>query len=280
MNKPLPPPPRSKPVNAAQPVKAPVNPDRFAITSGRITGPQRVVVYGTGGIGKSSLAALAPNPIFLDLESGTEELDVPRISIQSWTDLRACLQSSKLDGYGSIVIDGGTKAEELAAEWTLQTVPHDKGHHIDRLEDYGYGKGLNHVYETYLLLMQEMDSQIRRGRNIILVCHDCINEVPNPVGENYIRYEPHLQSPKSGKASIRNRVVQWAAHVLFLSYDVAATKAGKGVGSGTRTIYTQEMPSHIAKTHGAASKDVEVPWALPYEKGDGAIWQMLLGGAK
>lgn len=278
----LPPPPRggtrSPAPSPAQPAAA--TPAReYAISSGRIAGPQRILLYGTGGIGKTSLAALAPNPVFLDLEQGTEQLDVHRLSIDNWHDLRAVLQSDKLEGYGTVVIDGATKAEELATTWTIETVPHEKGHRVHRLEDYGFGKGLNHVYETYLLLLQDLDSQIRRGRNVIQIAHDCISEVPNPIGDNFIRYEPHLQSPKSGKASIRNRVVQWANHVLFVGYDVHASREGKGQGSGTRTIYTQELPSHIAKTRGAMDPAVTVPPAIPYQRGDGSVWSYLLGGA-
>lgn len=277
-----PPPPRGATLPPAQKQASATPTKEFAISSGRIAGPQRVVVYGTGGIGKSSLAALAPNPIFLDLESGTEELDVKRVSIDNWRDLRACLQSdSALEGFGTVVVDGSTKAQELAEFFVLETVPHEKGHRVSRLEDYGFSKGLNHVYESFLLLLQDLDRQIRKGRNVILLAHECISEVPNPYGEeDSIRFEPHLQSPKKGKSSIRNRVVQWAQHVLFIRYDVLVTKGGKGQGSGTRTIYTTEMPTHIAKNHGAFDPSTEVPSAMQYEKGDGSIWQLLLGGEK
>lgn len=271
----LPPPPSGKPATNAPAVESP-DASRFAITSGRIDGPQRVVIYGTGGIGKTSLAALAPNPVFVDLEHGTESLDVPRVQIgdDGWTAMRALLQSDKLDGFGTVVIDGATKAEEMAVAHTLATVPHEKGNRVHRLEDYGFGKGYQHVYETYLLLLQDLDSQVRRGRNVVLIAHDCISDVPNPQGDNFIRYEPHLQAPKSGKASIRNRVVQWAHHVLFVGYDVAADR-GKGYGSGTRTIYTQEMPSHVAKT-----RCLDIPASMPFERGNGDVWSMLTGGAK
>jgi len=270
--KPLPPPTaqRQPPAKAA----LPQTPSReFAVSSGRVTGPQRVVIYGSGGIGKSSLAALAPNPVFIDIESGTRELDVRRFDgIETFEDLRALLHSDKLDGFQTIVLDSATKAEELAIAFTLATIPHEKGHYIQRLEGYGFSKGLGHVYDTYMLLLQDLDRQIRKERNVVLIAHDCINDVPNPVGEDFIRYEPHLQSPKSGKSSIRNRVVQWADHVLFIGYDVVA-KDGKGHGGGTRTIWTTERPDHVAK-----SRSVAEP--VLFNLGDDTIWTMLLGGVK
>lgn len=275
-NKMPPPPPMRTGMPAAQPA-AQKSSREFNVTKGRQEGPQKVLIYGTAGIGKSSLAGLAPNPVFLDIEGGTNQLDVPRIGgLETWEDLRAALHSETLDAYSTIVIDTATKAEELAAAFAIRTVPHEKGHFVDRIESYGFGKGLAHIYETFLLLMQDCDRQVRRGRNIVLVAHDCISDVPNPVGDDFIRYEPHLQCPKSGKSNIRGRVIQWADHVLFVGYDVVA-RDGKGKGGGTRTIWTDEKPDHIAKVRGRTQNNV--PVSVPYENGDGSIWPMILGGA-
>ena len=266
----LPPKVGSPPRPAASPQTHAPHP--FPVTSGRIDAPQRIVLYGTGGIGKSTLAALAPRAVMLDLESGTRDLDVERIeSIESFTGLRACLQGETLDGYTTVVIDSGTKAEELAVAHTLETVKHDKGHHITSIEGYGFGKGYQHVYDTFLLLLADLDQQIRAGRHVIVIAHDCIESVPNPVGDDWIRYEPHLQRPKSGKASIRNRIIQWADHVLFVGYDVVA-EDGKGRGSGTRTIWPTEQPSHLAK-----SRRIAEPIPVR-DAADQTVWRQIFGG--
>lgn len=246
--------------------------DKFAIVGGRIDSPQRVLLYGPGGIGKSTLAALAPGAVFLDIEGGTRDMDVPRVEgMETLADLRAVLQSNVLDGYKTIILDSVTKLEEWAVAHTLATVKHEKGQTVTSIEGYGFGKGYQHVYDTSLLALSDFDSQIRRGRNVILIAHECVVDCPNPFGDDFIRYEPHLQSPKSGKASIRNRVVQWADHVLFLGYDVM-TEDGKGKGGGSRTIYTSELPSHIAKSRRAS---LAIPFTGPT---DGEIWDTILGG--
>ena len=244
----------------------------FSVLSGRKTGAQRIVLYGPGGVGKSTLAALAPEPVFLDIEGGTRELDVPRVEgIESFADLRAALQSGTLEGYKTVVLDSATRAEEWSIAHTVKTVPHEKGHSVTSLEGYGFGRGLQHNYDTFLRLLQDLDGQVRRGRNVILICHDCTADVPNPVGDDYIRFEPHLQAPKSGKASIRNRVVQWADHVLFIGYDIIG-KEGKGRGTGTRTIWTFELPDHIAKSRMLRE-------ALPFQSiDDSTIWKLIFEG--
>jgi len=74
----------------------------------------------------------------------------PVSGIESWMDLRETLQADGWDGIATIAIDSLTKAEELAAAHTVVTVPHEKGHRVRRLEDYGYGKGNQHVFDTFL----------------------------------------------------------------------------------------------------------------------------------
>lgn len=275
--KPLPPPVRQstppQPANGNGGSPQKVESSEFSISAGRQQGAQRVVAYGPGGVGKSTLASLLPGrTLFLDVERSTLDLDVERIdSISSFGQLRAVLQSALLEPYSSIVIDSATKVEELAIAHTLATVPHEKGGRVASIEGYGFGKGYQHVYDTFLLLLADLDRIVEKGKNVVLICHECISDVPNPQGEDFLRYEPRLQCPKSGKASIRNRVVEWADHVLFLGYDVFA-EDGKGKGSGTRTIWPQERPDHIAKSRKLVDP---VPWN---DKADGSIWSAIVGG--
>ena len=49
-----------------------------SVSKGKIEKAQRVVIYGTEGIGKSSFAAKFPTPVFIDVEEGTNDLDVFR----------------------------------------------------------------------------------------------------------------------------------------------------------------------------------------------------------
>lgn len=196
----------------------------------------RIGLYGPGGIGKTSLAASAPGPVaFFDLD---ESLPVLREQLpeevrklihrvepsmaDSWQAMRNTLNMPGWESIRTIVIDTATKAEELAAAHTLATVPHEKGNQVERIEDYGYGKGYTHLFDTFMAILGDLDQHVKAGRNVILVMHDCTSTVPNPMGEDWIRYEPRLSSPASGKASIRLRVREWLDHLLFVGYDVVA----------------------------------------------------------
>ena len=61
---------------------------KLQILTGRIARPQKAVIFGPEGIGKSTLAAQFPAPVFLDTESGTHHLDVARLPApKSWDDV-------------------------------------------------------------------------------------------------------------------------------------------------------------------------------------------------
>lgn len=247
----------------------------FEITRGAIKTAQRIGIYGPGGIGKTSLAAMLPKAAFVDLDEGSNRLDVARLSdangsnlVKTWADLRAALADNSLwKDCKSVIIDSATRAEELAVAHTVATVKHEKGHTVKRLEDYGYGKGYSHLYDTFLQLFADLDRHIRAGRNVVLICHECTANVPNPGGEDYIRYEPRLSAPASGKSSIRHRLKEWCDHLFYIGYDVFTVK-GKAQGSSERQIYPVEMPTHWAKSRSLAEP-------IEYEKDSPELWNQL-----
>lgn len=49
------------------------------ITKGKVDRAQKTVIYGPEGIGKTSLAAKFPDPVIIDTEGGTANMDVRRI---------------------------------------------------------------------------------------------------------------------------------------------------------------------------------------------------------
>jgi hypothetical protein len=240
----------------------------------RIMG-RKVVIYGPGKIGKSKLVSLLANVganiLFADVEEGTSYLDVTRATPTPATfeELRGVLHNKELLAeYDGVCIDSLTRTEELATAWVLANVKHEKGHSVSRIEDFGFGKGYVHIYEAMLCILCDLDAIARSGKHAICICHDVTENVPNPTGENFLQYQPRLQSPpKAGKT--RERVREWADDLIYIGWDLVVSKDGKAQGSGSRTIYPIQLPSHWA-----GSRTLSDP--IPYIDNDPELWRQLL----
>lgn len=244
------------------------------LSSGLDTAPDRIVIYGTGGIGKSTLAAWLPAPLFLDTERGTKKLNVTREYVGEWPTLRgklAAIEAAPPQGVRSVVIDTVSIAEELAREFVIETRRTEKGNMVDSIEGFGWGKGWKFVYEEFNALLADLDRLNAKGMIVCLIAHVVAAVAPHPEGMDFLRWEPALYpGDKKGDANIRNRVKNWAEQVVYIGYDVFADATGKAQGSGTRTIYTGELPTHIAKSRNRTltlSFNIEDPGALWRELG-------------
>lgn len=213
----------------------------------------RVVLYGCGGCGKTPLAASAPGPVALfDLDGSLpvlrnqlpSGLDLrPVGGIQTWQDLRGALIARGWDGIRTIVIDSATRAEEMAADWVVANVPHEKGCQVTSVSDYRYGIGYRHVYDEFVKFLADLDQHVRAGRNVVLTAHESAERHPNPLGEDKLRAEPRLQhSPKS---SIRERVRDWCDSLLHIGCEL---EANAGMTVEKRIVHPCQLSQCMAKS--------------------------------
>lgn len=256
---------------------APAAASRFSVERGASRKAHRIGIYGPGGVGKTSLAAalgkVGLRPVFIDLDGGSADLDVSRVTgLRSYEDVLAALADKSVwSGYDTIVVDSASRFEDMCASHVIESVPTDaRGTRAKSIEDYGYGKGYQIQYEAFLRFHAMLERHFTEGKNIVLIMHDTTAPVPNPQGEDFLRYEPRLLSPKSGKASTRLLVKEWVDHLLYIGYDVAVNRDGKAQGSGTRTIYCQELPTFWAKSR-------TLKTSFPYTEGSADVWLELFG---
>lgn len=109
------------------------------ITTGVENTPIKTVIYGAEGVGKSSLAAKFPNPLFLDTEGGTSRLNVRRVRIQGWEELLGAVKEiiAEPSVCKSLVVDTADWAEAFCIDYIC------KKYRQNSIESFGYGNGSN-----------------------------------------------------------------------------------------------------------------------------------------
>lgn len=224
------------------------------IISGKIIKPQKVVIYGPEGIGKSTFAAQFPKPLFIDTEGSTSHLEVDRLPRPtSWQMLKQYIKDLKGDtmGYHTLVIDTADWAERLCEEAICQS------NGKVGIEDFGYGKGYTYVKEEFGRLLDSLSDLIDAGMNVVLTAHSIIRkfELPEETGA-YDRYELKLGQKAGNQCAALAK--EWADMVLFVNYKeiVIMTKDNKKkVSGGKRVMYTAHNPCWDAKNrHGLAEE--------------------------
>lgn len=280
------PPPASKPPPAAA---RPAKTFSVNILGGKNEG-RKVIVYAGSGMGKTTLGAMAPNPIYIPIDDGARMLTHPKTGQQlrglegvtDFQDLRDALHQSNLFNEGdTVVLDTLTKAEVFGEAYTLATVKVEKGGTAENIEAYGFGKGYRHLLDTMRLIESDFEPLVRRGVNILMLCQQANVRIANPEGLDYISEAPKLAH--FNNASVMGEFFEWSDDVLRIGYaslnvtgaNPKATK-GKATGSAERVIYAKGGLHFKAKTRMA-----DLPPVISFSsKEDDSLWQFLFAGAR
>lgn len=212
------------------------------ITKGKIQTAKKVVQYGPEGIGKSTLASQYPDPVFIDVEGSTKELDVARYPTpQTWNDIITYVNDFMESVPGkTLIIDTADWAEQLA----INAVCTDLG--VKGIESVGYGKGYVYLAEKFSELLKRCDTLIEQGINVVFTAHAQMRkfEQPDEMGA-YDRWEMKLSK------KVAPLLKEWADIVLFCNYktDIITdnkTQSKKATG-GKRVMYASHHPCWDAK---------------------------------
>jgi hypothetical protein len=218
--------------------------DLKRISKGALELPPRVLIMGMDGIGKSTFAAGAPEPFFIDANKGSTRLDVERLMVDTWDETGEALDA---------VERGEVKCKTLVLDsiTDLEAMSHEKLFHGSTVDkhDGGYGKGDTVVIVEWRQRLAQLERIWRKGIGIVFVGHVKTKTFSDPSSVSYERFE------LSARPQLGGLLRQWVEYVLFAREEVViAAKKGeatRAVTTGTRWIYTRRCPAYDAKARGS-----------------------------
>lgn len=229
------------------------------IIRGKIPGAKKVVVYGPEGIGKSTFASQFPDPLFIDTEGSTKDMDVSRTEApSSWAMLLEQIKYIKehQELCKTLVIDTADWAEMLCVAHLC-----DKNQK-NSIEEFGYGKGYVYLQEEFGRFLNLLEEVVKAGIHVVLNAHAKMRkfEQPDEMGA-YDRWEMKLSK------NVAPMVKEWADMVLFANYKTfvvnvdgqGAQKGKNKAQGGKRVMYTTHHSCWDAKNR------YGLPEELPFE---------------
>lgn len=228
------------PSAAAQSIQLPTAKSGPVQEANRIT----ILLYGPGGIGKSTWASMAPDPLMLATEPGLNHLTAYKLQIEGWKDLLyACAKLAEGNPlYKTIVLDTVDNALLFCRAYVQER---------DRIADLGDDNNKGHalVNNEFHRVMTKL-AQLPYG--LVLVSHSQEVEVKTRT-KKYTKVVPTLS------AKARQIVLQLVDVVLYC--DLEVTTEGDHTRE-TRVIRTKPTTEYEAKDRTGL-----LPESLPLEYG-------------
>lgn len=229
--------------------------------------PPRIIIYGPHGIGKNTFLASAPKPVLINIEdghpSGCAIDSFPKAAtFADVMDAMSALYSEDHD-FETLGVDSLDWLEPLVwAETIRRNNEANPSKQWNSIEDAGYGKGYVatlDVWRDYLDAINALRDD--KGMAIIQTAHSEVKRFDSPETEPFDRYQIKLD--KRASALLQEH----ADMVLFANFktsvtktDVGMKKVARGIGAGTRALYTEERPAFLAKNRHNLPPELPLSW--------------------
>lgn len=235
-----------------------------SLKSSKRNDPPVILLYGVDGIGKTSLAAEFPDPIYLATEGERPPSDVDMATpgtVESFNDLLNVLGELLTEEHDrkTVIIDSLDGLEPLVWRATSARLG------ISSIEEAGFGKGYVEADTEWNELMAAAAALVQAGIAVVMLAHPEIVRFDSPTSEPYSRYQPKLHKRANALVREKSDIVAFMNYRITLkSKEVGPKKeVTRAEGGKERQIHLNEGPGFNAKNRYGA------PDAVPYKKGQG-----------
>ena len=222
---------------------------------------RKVVIYGGPGLGKSTMASQAPNPVFLQTEDGLANIASDKYPLAKtraeFDQYLGDLIKNELDTHDTIVLD--------TADW-LETPIHQDicGDDGDIVRwGGGYGAGYRKADAMFSRYVRAFQAMCDKGKIVVILAHDSHEDVNDPQNGSYRQVVPGMHK------YCRDKLIEWADDLLYMCPKISVDEDTKRASGGKQIILKTDFhPAYRAKVRCQAPSEI----VLPREKG-GNSWE-------
>jgi hypothetical protein len=219
-------------------------------------------ITGDAGVGKTTLAATFPNPIFIRIEDGLQAVPealrpdafpvVTKVD-QLWEQLTALIKEDH--NYKTLVVDSITQLETMFTEYVVESDP-KKPKSINQAAG-GYGAGFGQVAALHGRLRKAAKVlNETKDMNIIFIAHSEVSKVELPDEDPYNRYELRLHK-KSESHYTDN--VDLVAYLRLETFTTGDGDRKKAISSGNRIAVCHTTAANVSKNRFGITEPLDVP---------------------
>ncbi|MGN7962609.1 ATP-binding protein [Brucella sp. 22210] len=226
--------------------------------------PPVILLYGVDGIGKTSLAAEFPDPIYLATEGERPPSDIEMATpgtIESFDDLLNVIGELLTEEHDrrTVIIDSLDGLEPLVWRATAARLG------INGIEDAGFGKGYVEADTEWNELMAAVSALSRAGMYVVMLAHPEIVRFDSPTTDPYSRYQPKLHKRSNALVREKSDIVAFMNYRISIKEKEVArqTKVSHAEGGKERQVHFNEAAGFNAKNR------YSMPDSVVYRKGQG-----------
>ena len=211
--------------------------------------PVAITILGDAGLGKTSLAASFPKPIFIRSEDGLRSVPekmmpdaFPLIkSVEElWAQLTALIREDH--DYQTLVIDTITTLDTIFTDHVLESDP-KKPKSLNQAHG-GYGAGRDMIASLHRRVRNAAGMLMDRGMNVVFVAHAETVRIEPPDAPPYTKYAMRMNE-KSTLPYIDN--VDAIGFIRLETYVTGDGDVKKAVSDGTRQLVCHAMAANVSK---------------------------------